>query len=204
MTLVNLKALGFRPPGKSYYQTKLTSVSKFWKLKRLKMSESPRKRSCKDLLAVTPNKSRSNRRVVDAFVASIVDGTFALVIAKFAGRPNLEPCTNPTRVAILNKTPDENDPSEHNKLIKAGFFNVVVLCSSPDNDTAVRTTRGYDYKAFIASKEEVFTTEAMEDLGNVLAQVRFKMAKLARSINLNFVCSSFKILPEKISMNAIS
>ena len=135
------------------------------------MSASPKKRSCKDLLAVTPNKSRTNRRIVDLFVASIVDGTIALVIAKFAGRPNLEPHTNPIRVAILNKTPDTNNPAEHNSLIKAGFFNVVVLCAGNDNDAAVRTTRGYDYKAFIASSEEVFSVDGLENLGKQIVQV---------------------------------
>ena len=171
MRVVGLGVVDTNTKEKKYYQTKLTTASKLWQVKLIKMAESPRKRSCKDLLAVTPNKSRSNRRMVDLFVASIVDGTFAVVIPKFAGRPNLEPYTNPIRVAILNKTPDENDPREHNKLIKAGFFNVVVLCVGPDNDTAVRTTRGYDYKAFIASNEEVFTAERLENLGNSLAQV---------------------------------
>ena len=156
---------------KSFFQTKLTSVTKFWKVKVFKMSASPKKRSCKDLLAVTPNKSRTNRRIVDLFVASIVDGTIAAVIAKFAGRPNLEPHTNPIRVAILNKTPDANNPAEHNPLIKAGFFNVVVLSAGPDDDVAVRTTRGYDYKAFIASSEEVFSVDGLENLGKQIAQV---------------------------------
>ena len=171
MTLAKLELEHSKSTKKHYYQTKLTSVSKFWKVKIIKMSASPRKRSCKDLLAVTPNKSRANRRIVDLFVASIVDGTIALVIAKFAGRPTVEPFTNPIRVAILNKTPDENNPGEHNRLVKAGFFNVVVLCTSPNEDTPVRTTRGYDYKAFIASNEQVFSVEGLENLGNQIAQV---------------------------------
>ena len=92
-------------------------------------------------------------------------------MAKFAGRPNLEPCTNPIRNAILNKTRDDFDSSQFNRLTRNGFFNVVVLCGGAENDTAIRTTRGYDYKAFVASKETVFATPDLKLLGEEVIQV---------------------------------
>ena len=137
----------------------------------MKMSASPR-RSVEDLKSITPNKVRNNRRPVDLYLAKIADGTIALVIAKFAGRPNLEPHTNPIRNAILNKTRDEFDSSQFNRLTRNGFFNVVVLCGGTDNDTAVRTTRGYDFKAFVASKDTVYALPELKQLGEEAIQVR--------------------------------
>ena len=158
------------------------------------MSSSPRKRSVEDLKTITPNKVRNSRRPVDLCVAKIADGTIALVIAKFAGRPNLEPFTNPIRNAIINKTRDDYDSSQLNRLTRNGFFNVVVLVASSDSDVPIRTTRGYDFKAFVSSKDTVCASAELKQLGEEVIQVSNGMDALCTMVDFSNVClvSKFK------------
>ena len=129
------------------------------------MSNSPKKRSMKDLSTISPNKCTNTRKPVLVEIVAVVDGTVAVLIAKVEGRMNAEPFTNPARMAILNR-----EDGVSNKLIEAGFFMVASNVIDECTDIARRTNRGYDYKAFVASVDRDLTRSSFVPL-KMLGQV---------------------------------
>jgi hypothetical protein len=113
---------------------------------------SPKKRSIKDLKSISPSKCTNTRKLVYVQGAALADGTIGLIKARTEGQGDREPFTNPARVAIVNKIEGET-----NELVDAGFFMIGSMTVDRESDVALRTTRGYDYKLFIASVDTDLT-----------------------------------------------
>ena len=86
----------------------------------------------------------------------IADGAIAFIKAKMDGGQDREPFTNPASVAILNTMGSESN-RPMNDLIMAGFFMIASMVVNEAFDTAQRTSRGYDYKLFLASVDGILT-----------------------------------------------
>ena len=113
-------------------------------------ARTPKKRSMKQLQSVSPTKSTNTRKLVYVQAGVLADGTIAFVKAKTEGRQDVKPFTNPARAAILSGM---GTNGTDNALVKAGFFLVASMTLNEGTDTALRTSRGYDYKVFVASVE---------------------------------------------------
>jgi hypothetical protein len=122
---------------------------------------SPKKRSMKDLKSISPSKCTNTRKVVYVQAGALADGTIAVVKAKAEGQNDREPFTNPARVAILNGMGSDGSS---NGLLEAGFFMVGSMTINEDSDVAQRTSRGYDYKVFIASVDANLTGNSFAPL----------------------------------------
>ena len=126
------------------------------------MPVTPQKRSMSELKVISPLKCTNTRKPVLIQGAVVGDGTIALIKASVEHRSSVEPFTNPARVAILEGMGSGSDSS--NLLVNAGFFNTATMIAAEDKDIAVRTTRGYDFKVFLASTDSDLTAEAYEPL----------------------------------------
>ena len=66
-------------------------------------------------------------------------------------RPDNEAFTHPARTAISG---DDNTAGNDNLLKKAGFFMHASRVVAPSSDEAMMTSRGYAFKAFLATAPE--------------------------------------------------
>lgn len=108
----------------------------------------------KDLKSISPSKCTNTRKLVGVQAGALADGTIAVVKAKTEGSIDREPFTNPARVAIISRMEAEGTS---NGLLDAGFFMVGSMTINANSDVAQRTSRGYDYKVFIASVDNSLT-----------------------------------------------
>ena len=117
------------------------------------------------LKVISPLKCTNNRKPVIIQGAVVADGTIAVIKASVEHRESVEPFTNPARVAILEGM---GSGSQHfNLLVDAGFFNTATMITDDENTyIAVRTTRGYDFKVYLASSDTDLTIEEFEPLKN--------------------------------------
>jgi hypothetical protein len=109
---------------------------------------SPTKRSKVDMKAYSPRKLSSiKKKQTNVMIARTGDGTSAVVWGEYPGQPpTKEPFTWLFHKAILDKEP---------KVLSQGFILKVSRTLNPMVDVPIRTEKGYDYKAFIVSEDEV-------------------------------------------------
>jgi hypothetical protein len=128
---------------------------------------SPTKRSMKDLKSISPSKCTNTRKLVYVQAGALADGTIAVVKAKTEGGGDREPFTNPARVAILSGMGTEGNS---NGLVETGFFMIGSMTINKGSDVAQRTSRGYDYKLFLASVDNNLTTNGYDPLRTLALQ----------------------------------
>jgi hypothetical protein len=115
----------------------------------------------KALKSISPSKCTNTRKLVYVQAGALADGTIGMIKAKTEGSTDREPFTNPARVAILNGMGSEGNP---NGLVEAGFFMIGSMTINETSDIAQRTSRGYDYKLFIASVDNNLTVNSCAPL----------------------------------------
>jgi hypothetical protein len=153
---------------------------------------SPRKRSMKALKSISPSKCTNTRKVVYVQAGALADGTIAVVKAKTEGQSDREPFTNPARVAILNGMGSDGSS---NGLLEAGFFMIGSMTINEDSDVAQRTSRGYDYKLFIASVDSNLTTNSFVPLKSLA----LRFCDVSESISFDRSISQNESMPKNES-----
>lgn len=124
----------------------------------------PTKRSMTELKSISPSKCTNTRKVVFIHAGATADGTIAIIKASKEGRQdNDEPFTNPARLAIVSGMGTDAP----NELVQAGFFMVASKTMNETSDIPHRTSRGYDYKVFLASVDENLTVNGFAGLKNI-------------------------------------
>jgi hypothetical protein len=133
---------------------------------------SPKKRSMSSLKTISPNKCTNTRKPVVVQAGVIVDGEIAVIKPFVEGRPDLEPFTNPGRVAVLNGMGADAVP---NALVNAGFFMTASAVLNSTTDAPLRTSRGYDFKLFLVSVPDMDLLEddasALKRIGQIFCDV---------------------------------
>lgn len=124
------------------------------------MSVSPTKRSMRDLKSIASNKCTNTRKLVYVQAGATGDGTIGFIKAKIEGSIEREPFTNPARVAILST-------AGTNELVEGGFFMIASMITNEAFDTPLRTSRGFDYKLFLASVDDLLTEDEFLGLKNL-------------------------------------
>lgn len=144
----------------------------------------PKKRSVSELQHVSPTQAAATRKPVSVYLALVADGTVAIIMPVKEGRPHDEPFTNPARVALSQDHPDNQGMNvADNPLKRGGFFayaTAVVFNTIPE--VPLRTSRGYDYKYYLASCDVPMTEEDLRRIGNIFVSVRIIYDVLCLSI----------------------
>ena len=115
-----------------------------------------KKRSVTDMLEVSPTKAASSRKKIVVKCACVGDDCTGVLYPYIEGRPEVEPNTNPARMAIAE--------GKSNLLRSQGFFMHASWCKNANSDEARRSNRGYDQKAFLFLSDEPLATCKWEEL----------------------------------------
>ncbi len=122
----------------------------------------PTKRSVASIARTSPTKVTATRRPINVSAAVVKGNNEAVVWAWIPGRDNAEPYVHPFRQAIADMD---------NPLRREGWFMHVSRTRHESEDIALRTARGYDYKAFLYTSEDDLTSNNYAGLK--AAAVRF-------------------------------